>query len=50
VLVEEDTALGTAVWACRAESTIVGGPRPLGQMAVDSDAATFEVFDAAGDF
>jgi hypothetical protein len=45
VVVDEDTALGTAVLVCSAESTIVGGPRPAGQSGVDSASATFGVFD-----
>ena len=45
VVVAEDAMVGTAVWTCRAESTIVGGPRPQGQMAVATDVATFEVID-----
>jgi hypothetical protein len=45
VVVAENAPVGTAVWTCRAESTIVGGPRPQGQMAVDTDAAAFEVID-----
>ena len=49
VVVEEDMALGTGVWVCRSESTTVGGPRPSGQVSVDSDAASFDVFDVAED-
>jgi hypothetical protein len=45
VVVDENAALGTAVLVCSAESTIVGGPRPEGQSGVDSDSATFGVFE-----
>jgi len=47
LVVNEDTALGTAAWVCSAQSTIVGGPRPIGQVGFDSDAATFEVFETS---
>ena len=47
LVVDEDTALGTAAWVCSAQSTIVGGPRPIGQVGFDSDAATFEVFESS---
>jgi hypothetical protein len=47
VAVDESAALGTAVLVCSAESTIVGGPRPDGQVGTDSASATFGVFDTA---